>query len=75
MWNFVGRQMDTKGHNDNLYEGQWKSGVNFIDAERLGDQTNLPKFIAENKANNSYFFLPLILGLIGLIYHFYKQPK
>lgn len=75
MWNFVGRQMDTQGHNDNLYEGQWKSGVNFVDAERLGDQRNLPSFISRNKANNSYYFLPLILGLIGLVYHFYKQPN
>ncbi|NRA13299.1 MAG: hypothetical protein HRT57_15235, partial [Crocinitomicaceae bacterium] len=28
-----------------------------------------------NPANNSFYFLPLILGLIGLFFHFYRAPK
>ena len=67
MWNFVGRQDDIQGNLDN--HGNWLSGINFIDTIRLGSQKNLPSDIKNNKGRNVYFFLPLILGLIGLLYH------
>ncbi len=67
MWNFVGRQDDIQGNLDN--HGNWLSGINFIDTIRLGSQNNLPSDIKNNKGRNVYFFLPLILGLIGLLYH------
>ncbi|MCG8892754.1 DUF2723 domain-containing protein [Tenacibaculum finnmarkense] len=67
MWNFVGRQNDTQGHLD-IENGNWLSGIDFIDEIRLGSQQNLPDDIKNNKGRNNYFFLPLILGLIGLIY-------
>ncbi|CAL2102573.1 conserved membrane protein of unknown function [Tenacibaculum sp. 190130A14a] len=74
MWNFVGRQNDIQGHLD--YEnGNWLSGVNFIDEIRLGPQTNLPDEIQNNKGRNKYYFLPLILGIIGLLYHAKKDQK
>jgi hypothetical protein len=75
LWNFVGRQSDEQNVNGNILDGNWYSGVGFIDSERLGDQTNIPKAIAENKAHNKFFYLPLILGLIGMIYHLLKAPK
>lgn len=74
LWNFVGRQNDTQGIG-NYTDGNWISGIKFIDAMRLGDQSNLPKSMTENKANNELYFLPLILGLIGAFWHFQKNQK
>jgi cbb3-type cytochrome oxidase subunit 3 len=73
MWNFVGKQDDLQGrYNGN---GEWLSGIGFIDSIRLGSQENLPKDILENKGRNTYFFLPLILGIIGLVFQISKDPK
>lgn len=66
MWNFVGRQNDIQGHLDN--NGNWLSGIKPIDEARLGSQEKLPDAAKNNKGRNTYFFLPLILGLIGLLY-------
>lgn len=74
MWNFVGRQNDIQGHLD-IENGNWLSGINFIDEMRLGSQQNLPDNIKNNKGRNTYFFFPLILGLIGLIYQAGKDKK
>ena len=67
MWNFAGRQNDTQGHGD-FMDGNWVSGVDFIDAERLGSRDNLPTSRAEDKAHNRFYLLPLLLGLIGLVF-------
>jgi len=69
MWNFVGRQNDFHGQvpGDKI-SGNWESGIKFIDAARLGDQSVGPDFIIHNRGKNHYFFLPLILGLIGLFF-------
>lgn len=74
MWNFAGRQNDNQGKYDNL-DGNWMSGIKFIDEARLGSQDNLPSDVLNNKGRNLYFFLPFILGLIGLIYHANKDLK
>lgn len=74
MWNFAGRQNDIQGHG-NIMEGNWISGIKAIDAERLGNQDLLPNSIAGNKAHNRLFFLPLLLGLIGLLYQLAKGLK
>lgn len=74
MWNFVGRQNDVQGQLSDL-NGNWLSGINFIDEWRLGSQDNLPTDALNNKARNTYFFLPLILGVIGLIFHFNRDIK
>ncbi|RZL16556.1 MAG: DUF2723 domain-containing protein, partial [Pedobacter sp.] len=74
MWNFVGRQNDEQGQGS-IYEGQWLSGVKPVDAMFLGDQKNLPPTIVENKAYNRFFFLPLILGIIGAVWHFKRNQK
>ncbi len=68
MWNFVGRQNDEQGQLD-LQNGNWLSGINFIDEWRLGPQSNLPADIKNNKGRNTYYFLPFILGLIGVFFH------
>ncbi len=74
MWNFVGRQNNIQGHGDNIH-GNWISGIPFIDNARLGDQSMIPIELQNNKGHNTYFFLPLILGLIGLYFHLVKNYK
>ena len=74
MWNFTGRQDDIQGKTDDLH-GNWLSGIEFIDEARLGSQDNLPSDVKNNKARNTYYFLPLLLGLLGLVFHFSKDKK
>jgi len=69
MWNFVGRQNDLHGQiPGDLTSGNWESGIGLIDRARLGDQSEGPDFIVENRGKNHYYFLPLILGLIGFFF-------
>ena len=69
LWNFVGRQNDVMNQRGELDAGNWISGIPFIDNPRLGDQSLLPDSLgSDNPGNNKYYFLPLILGLIGLIW-------
>ncbi|MDG1528892.1 MAG: DUF2723 domain-containing protein [Polaribacter sp.] len=74
MWNFAGRQNDKQGQLD-LFNGNWISGIDFIDEARLGSQQNLPDDVKENKGRNKYYFLPLILGIIGLLYQIKFDKK
>lgn len=73
MWNFSGRQNDIQGHG-NIIDGNWLSGIGFIDSWRLGPQENLPPRLAENDALNKFYMLPFLLGLIGFVFH-YRQDK
>lgn len=76
MWNFVGRQNDIHSPvPGDIFNGNWESGVKFIDNARLGDQSDAPEVLAHNKGKNHYFFLPLILGLIGLCFQFKKDKR
>jgi len=74
MWNFVGRQNDEQGRLD-IHNGNWLSGIPFIDSAFLGPQTDLPSEIKNNKGRNTYFFFPLILGLIGVFYQLKKDQN
>ena len=67
MWNFVGRQNDQQGHGG-ILNGNWISGINFIDNLFLGDQSTLPASLKDNPARNTYYFLPLLLGLLGIAF-------
>ncbi len=73
MWNFVGRQNDIESQGE-LNHGNWISGISFIDNARLGDQDNLPP-VMKNPGRTTYFFLPLILGLCGLIWLLKKDKR
>jgi hypothetical protein len=74
MWNFTGRQDDIQGKYDS--HGNWISGIKPIDEWHLGlSQDNLPSDVLDNKARNTYYFLPLILGLIGLFFLYNKDKK
>jgi hypothetical protein len=74
MWNFAGRQNDIQGTND-ILDGNWLSGINLIDEARLGNQAELTTDMETNKARNQYYFLPLILGFIGLLFHAQRDIK
>lgn len=74
MWNFSGRQNDILGHG-NVLNGNWITGFPFIDAAMLGPQENLPTWQKQNPGRNTYFLLPLLLGLLGLAYHYFKDKK
>ncbi|MTE26851.1 glycosyltransferase family 117 protein [Winogradskyella ouciana] len=75
MWNFTGRQNDIQGKYDD-FNGNWISGIKLIDEIHLGvSQDNLPTEVLENKARNTYYFLPLILGLIGFFFLMYTDAK
>ena len=75
MWNFVGRQNDIQGKYDDL-NGNWISGINPIDSWHLNmSQDNLPSDVLNNKARNTYYFLPLILGLIGFLFLIGRDKK
>lgn len=67
MWNFSGRQNDLQGQGE-LTNGNWITGINAIDAIRLGDQNKLPQEFKNNKGRNAYYMLPLILGIIGIVF-------
>src|SRR5690606_13120211 len=56
-------------------DGNWLSGIKFIDEIRLGSQSNLPTDALNNKARNTYFFLPFILAVIGIFFHFKRDQK
>ena len=74
MWNFAGRQNDIQGHGE--YEhGNWITGIPFLDNMRLGDQSKLPTELRENKGRNVFYCLPLLLGIIGLIWQVNKRAS
>ncbi|MDD3108457.1 MAG: DUF2723 domain-containing protein, partial [Alistipes sp.] len=74
LWNFVGRQSDIQSTGE-ITDGNWLSGINAIDQLFLGPQDNLPAEQAQNKGRNVYYFLPLLLGLIGLIYQLNRDGR
>ncbi|MBR6319454.1 MAG: DUF2723 domain-containing protein [Prevotella sp.] len=67
LWNFAGRQNDVQGHGE-LEHGNWLTGIPFIDNARLGDQSLLPDELKQNKGHNVFYCLPLILGLLGILW-------
>ncbi len=68
LFNFVGRQNDING-NGEVTQGNWLSGIPFVDNLRLGDQKLLPKEYGEdNEGHNLYYGMPFLLGLLGLLW-------
>lgn len=67
MWNFSGRQNDIQG-NGEIEHGNWITGINLIDNLLVGDQSNLPTELKNNKGRNTYFLLPFLLGVLGIFF-------
>lgn len=74
MWNFAGRQNDKQGHGDVL-NGNWLTGIGFLDKARLGHNGDQPNSLANPETTNKYFMLPFLLGLIGLFFQFKKNKQ
>ena len=74
MWNFAGRQNDIQGYGDPL-NGNWISGINPVDEILIGKQDKLPASSKNAPSRNTYYFLPLLLGLFGLIFHLQRDVK
>lgn len=74
MWNFAGKQNDIQGLG-NKRDGNWISGIPLIDNRRLGDQSQLPDTLKNNKAHNKLYMLPFLLGILGCVYQFLKNKK
>ena len=74
MWNFTGRQNDIQGHGEPEH-GNWLSGFSWLDNLRLGDQSLLPSDLKGNKGHNVFYCMPLLLGLIGLLWQFFRDDK
>ena len=75
MWNFAGRQNDLQGMGE-ITHGNWISGYSFIDNPRLGDQSLLPEDLGKgNKGHNVFYLLPLLMGLIGVLWQAYRGRR
>ncbi len=76
MWNFSGKQNDVQGvFTGNIRDGNWITGISFIDNLMYGDQSLMPDSSKNNKAHNKLFLLPFILGIIGIFYHYKADRK
>ncbi|MEM6523808.1 MAG: DUF2723 domain-containing protein [Bacteroidota bacterium] len=60
LFNFAGRQSD-------IQDANWLSPIEAFE--------DVPEALAENKARNNYFMIPLVLGLIGLFYQLRKDKR
>ena len=74
LWNFAGRQNDIQGHG-NITEGNWLTGIKAIDVQRLGNQDQLPPSMTENHGFNRFYLLPMLLGVIGLVYQMLRHLR
>ncbi len=74
MWNFAGRQNDLQGHGG-IGEGNWLTGIKFIDEQRLGNQDQVPSSMRDNKAFNKFYLLPLLLGVIGMVFQLVRHTR
>ena len=76
MWNFAGRQNDihSASPGDPII-GNWESGIPLIDEFRLGDQSDAPGYLKDNKGKNHYYMLPLLLGILGIFFQFGRDKR
>ena len=75
-WNFVGRQNAEQGFQPwDVKSGHWASGVKFVDEMRLHNMDEMTDTMRNHRGRNSYYFLPLIFGLIGLFFHYSKDKQ
>ena len=72
LWNFVGRQNNIQGHGE-VEHGNWITGFRWIDDWLLScDTSKLPSDLRENKGRNVFYALPLLLGLVGMLWQWRK---
>ena len=75
LWNFVGRQNNIQGHGE-AEHGNWITGFRWIDDWLLGcDTSKLPSDLKENKGRNVFYGLPMLLGLLGMVWQWRRGAK
>jgi len=74
MWNFAGKQNDLQG-SGNVRDGNWITGISFIDNQMLGDQSRIPATSTNNKAHNKLYLLPFLIGILGCVYQFSRDRR
>ena len=75
LWNFVGRQNNIQGHGE-AEHGNWITGFRWIDDWLLGcDTSKLPSDLKENRGRNVFYGLPLLLGLLGMVWQWRRGAK
>lgn len=72
MWNFAGRQNDTQNQYGEQEYGNWITGIGFIDKMLVGGNQKLLPDAFKGKGRNVFYCLPLLLGIIGLLWQFGK---
>ncbi len=76
MWNFAGRQNGEQGYYSwDKSSGNWISGISFLDNARLGNQAELPEYAKQDPSRNTYYLLPFLFGILGLIWHYLRRPN
>ncbi len=75
LWNFAGRQNDIQNHYGENENGNWITGINFIDKKLVGGDNNLLPDAFKGKGHNVFYCLPLILGLLGLFWQIGKNKE
>lgn len=74
MWNYAGRQNDYEGQGE-AKNGNWITGIKALDKPRVGDIDLMSEGYRNNKARNELYALPLILGILGLVYQFNRDKR
>jgi MFS family permease len=74
MWNFAGKQNDLQGLGERR-NGNWLTGIPFVDDVRLSNQKLMPDSLKNNPAHNKYYLLPFILGMFGLVFQVSRKSK
>jgi hypothetical protein len=74
MWNYAGRQNDAEGQGE-ARNGNWISGIPLLDHARAGNINLMSEPYKNNAARNEFYCLPLLLGVLGMIWHFKKAKK
>ncbi len=76
MWNFSGRQNGEQGYYAwDPSAGNWITGFDAIDKNRIGNQEELPDFQKNNQGRNKYYMIPFLLGLLGMFFHYRRRPR
>lgn len=74
-WNYIGRQNDVQNLQGEANNGNWLSGIKAIDKIWFGDVDKMPKGLRDSRARNELYFLPFILGLLGLLFHYRHDTR
>ncbi|MBC8046952.1 MAG: DUF2723 domain-containing protein [Fimbriimonadaceae bacterium] len=76
MWNFSGRQNDSQGYfHDGMKDGNWITGIEALDKTKNEHLQNLPPSMKDVMSRNTFFMIPFILGLLGMVIHLRKDWK